>query len=99
MYLDVGWTCGGVAHSFDIAVKWLLNSKMLPRLPYVKHSVVPWSVLVMFFFSGNVPLLHIPTQHPGTSLHMISFTRPSPVLVLKVTNARVRRPEYEARVW
>jgi len=27
-------------------------------------------------FSGNVPLLHMSTQPPGTSLHVISFTRP-----------------------
>jgi len=26
-----------------------------------------------------------------------SFTRPSPALVLQVTNARVRKPGYEAR--
>ena len=31
------------------------------------------------------------------SLHMIS-TRPSPVLVLQVTNAGVRRPGYEATI-
>ena len=30
-------------------------------------------------------------------LHMIS-TRPSPVLVLQVTNAGVRRPGYEATI-
>jgi len=30
----------------------------------------------------NVPLFHTSTQCPGTSLHVISFTRPSPVLVL-----------------
>jgi len=40
-------------------------------------------------YRRNVPLLH-------TSLHVISFTRHFPALVLKVTNARVRRPGYEA---
>ena len=38
-------------------------------------------------FSGNVPLL----------LHVISFTTPSPALVLQATNTRVRRPGYKAR--
>ena len=33
---------------------------------------------------------------PGTSLHMISLTRPSPALVLKATNTGVRRSGYEA---
>ena len=31
-------------------------------------------------FSGNVPLLHMSAQRPGTSLHVISFTRPSPCI-------------------
>ena len=34
-------------------------------------------------------------QHPGTSLHMMNFTRPSPALVLQATNARAKRPGYE----
>ena len=36
---------------------------------------------------------------PGTLLHVISFTRPSPKLVLQVTNAGMRRPGYEARFY
>ena len=40
---------------------------------------------------GNVPLLHTST------LHVTSFTRPSPALVLQATNAGVRRPGNEAR--
>ena len=35
---------------------------------------------------------------PGTSLDVISFTRPSPTLVLQVTNAGVRRPGYKVTV-
>ena len=38
-------------------------------------------------------MCHSSTQCPGTSLHMISFTRPSPRLVLQATNAGVRKPE------
>ena len=42
----------------------------------------------------NMPLLHTSTQCPGTSQHVISFTRPFPMLVLQATNAGVRRPGY-----
>ena len=42
-----------------------------------------------------VPLLRMSIQRPGMSLHVNSFTRPSPVLVLQATNAGVRRPGYE----
>jgi len=74
------------------------------------------AVLVMFLgvtnhltaIQKNVPLLHMSTQHPGTSLlHMstqhpgtslqvTSYTRPSPALVLQMKNAGVKRPGYEA---
>ena len=47
-------------------------------------------------FSGNVPLLLMSTQRLDMSLHVISFTKPSPTLVLQATNAEVRRPGYEA---
>jgi len=43
------------------------------------------------------PLLHTSTQRPGISLHVTSFTKPFPVLVLQVTNVEVRRPGYEAK--
>ena len=33
--------------------------------------------------------------HVQVRLHVISFTRPSPALVLQVTNAGVRRPGYK----
>jgi len=103
MHLDIGWMCGGVAHSFHTAVKQLIwTQEMSPRVPNVRCSVAPWSVFAIgsaltylqLFWKCATPL-HI---HPmfGTSLHVISFTRPSPVLVLQVTNARVRRPGYEA---
>jgi len=37
-----------------------------------------------------------PPKHLGMSLQVISFTWPSPVLVLQATNAGKRRPGYEA---
>ena len=60
------------------------------RLQSVMHSLT-------CCLSGNVPLLHTSTQRPGTSLHVISFTKPSPVLVLQATNTGVRRSGYKAR--
>ena len=42
-------------------------------------------------YGKNVPLLHTSTQHPGTSLHMICFSKPSPALVLQAANAGERR--------
>ena len=36
------------------------------------------------------------TIYPGMSLHVISFTRPFPALVLQVTNTGAKRPGYEA---
>ena len=99
---------GGVAYSFYTSVKWLSEPKNYcqdclmssaqsfygPCLKLVVHSLT-------CSFSGNMPLLHMSTQHPGTSLSLyeISFSRPSPALILQVTNAGVRRPGYEARVW
>jgi len=74
-YLDIGWTCGEMAHS------------ILLRLPDVDHLVAQLRLVALSptctcGLSGNVPLLHMSTQHPDTSLHTIRFTRPSPVLVL-----------------
>jgi len=65
------------AHSFCAAVKWLSELKNV-----VKCSVIPWSMPAISF-SGNVPLLNVPllnmpTQRPGMSLDVISFTRPFP---------------------
>ena len=62
------------------------------RLPDVEHSVIARSVFVIgraFTYSGKVPLSTHPPNVTGMSLHMITFTRPSPVLVLQVTNAGV----------
>jgi len=47
-------------------------------------------------YRRNLSLLHMSTQCPDMSLHMISFTRPSPALPLQATNAGVRMPGYEA---
>jgi len=45
-------------------------------------------------------MCHSSTRPPNVQVchgHMTSFTRSSPVLVLQVTNAGVRRPGYEAK--
>ena len=93
-YLYIGWMCGGVAHSFCTAVKRLSESKQhrqdcLMSSTQSSHGPCLRSVVhsLTCGFSGNVPLL----------LHVISFTTPSPALVLQATNTRVRRPGYKAR--
>ena len=98
LYLDVGWTCGGVAHSFCTAVKWFPKPKKCRQDCPMSSSQSFYSRCLCSVvhshtcgFSGNVPLLHTSTQCPGTSLHVISFTRPSTAIVLQV-----RRPGYEA---
>ena len=56
------------------------------------------NALTYLQFSGDVAFLDTSTECSGTSLHMISFTRPPPALVLQATNTGVRRPGYEASV-
>jgi len=61
------------------------------------------TVLVTFLgfrkplYSCTEWMCHSSTR-PWTSLHVISFTRPSPTLVLQATNAGVRRPGYQASI-
>ena len=56
-----------------------------------RDSVVAWSVFVIgsaltyLCFSGKAPLSTRPPNITGMSLHMITFTRPSQVLVLQAT--------------
>jgi len=53
-------------------------------------------VVIIYGISVNVPLLLTSTLYPGTPLHIISFTKLSPTLVLQATNTGVRRPGYLA---
>ena len=74
-----------------------MNSRNMPRLPGVSYSVTQWSVVAISSaltrgFSGNVPLLHMSTQCPGTTLYVTSLGRTSHVLVWQATNAGMRRP-------
>jgi len=80
-YLDLGWMCGGVAHSFCscIAVRQLSESKKRHQdcLMLTAQSCVVCGCIsstLTHSFSVNMPLLHTSTQQPGTSLYMISFT-------------------------
>jgi len=92
-YLDV-WRSGTfLLHSCKAAF-WTQES--LPRLSDVKCSVVLQSVFVIGSALIVFPGMCHSSTHPGMSLHVISFTRPFPALVLQVTNAGVRRPGYEA---
>ena len=66
----------------------LISSAQLLHVPCLQSV----AHLLTCGYSGNVPILHTSTQHPGIPLHVISFTRPSPTLVLQATNAGVRKP-------
>ena len=74
-----------------------MDHRMIERSTSDSLGDVSWvQNATLQLYRRNVPLLHTSTQHPGMSLHVISFTRPSPVLVLQATNTGVRRPGYEA---
>jgi len=51
-------------------------------------------LLAVFWECVTPPHIHPTSRY--MSLHVISLTRPSPVLALQVTNAGVNRPGYEA---
>ena len=98
------WTCGGVAHSFCTAVKWLSEPKKSHqhRLHDVERSVilrfvfVISSALTCFGFSGNVTLLHMSTQRPGMSLHVTQFYQAFPRVSIACDKRwGIRRPGYE----
>ena len=76
---------------FPSAQLWISfwTQEMLPRVPNVDRLVILWSMfaigsaltyLWLFWECATPPQS---TQHPGTSLHVISSSRPSPVLVLQ----------------
>jgi len=81
------------------ASKWVcyrLQTRTVERL-----SAWHQTVLATFLgfrkplYSCTEGICHSSTR-PGMSVHRFSFTRPSPALVLQVTNAGVRRPGYKA---
>ena len=71
----------------------LLNASPLSVVDLVARALYTWPCALL----RNVPLLHTSTQRPPSSLHLTSFTRPSPALVLQATNTGVRRPGNEVR--
>ena len=75
MYLDIGWMCGRVAHFFCTAVKWLSESEPKKHRQHcLMSSAQSFHGSCLLITLGMCPLLHTSTQHPGMSLHMISFT-------------------------
>ena len=75
------------------------TQETLPRLSDVKRSVVLQSMFAistaftyLLFFRECATPPHVQVRH----CTWLSFTRPSPALVLQATNAGVRRPGYEA---
>ena len=97
-YLDV-WRSGTSLLYSCKAAFWIQETP--PRLSDVECSVILRSVFaignalayLLFFWECATPP-HVQVRHTT----WLSFTRPSPALVLQVTNAGVRRPGYEARV-
>ena len=90
------WTCGGVAHSLCTAVKQLSESKkhrqdclMSSAQSFYGPCLRIGSTLAyLLFFWECATLPHVQVRH----CTWLSFTRPSAVLVLQVTNTGVRRP-------
>ena len=84
------WTCGGAAF-------WIQETS--PRLSDVECSVILRSVFAigstlayLLFFRECATPPHVQVRHTT----WLSFTRPSPVLVLQATNTGARRPGYKA---
>ena len=69
--------CGGVAHCFSTAIKWLSEPKKCCQgiLADIEHSVILWS---MFAFWDCATPPHVHQTCPARSLHVISFTSPFP---------------------
>ena len=85
------------------AEEWQISRKTTNKLVTTEHLTsgslgdVSWvQKAALQLYRRNVPLLHMPTQRPRMSLHVISFARLSPMIVQQVTNAGVRRSGYEA---
>ena len=96
-YLDV-WRSGTFLLYSCKAAFWIQETSS--SLSDVEHSVVLRSVFVigntlayLLFFQECATPPHVQAHHTT----WLSFTRPSPTLVLQATNAGVRRPGYEAR--
>ena len=95
-YLDV-WRSGTFLLYSCKAAFWIQGT--LLRLSDVERSVVLRSVFAigsalayLLFFRECATPPHVQVCHTT----WLSFTRPSPILVLQVTNAGVRRPGYKA---
>ena len=90
-----------LSHTFLLysckAAFWIQDMSL--GLSDVEHSVILWSAFAtgstlayLLFFRERATPPHVQVRHTT----WLSFTRPSPALVLQATNAGVRRPEYEA---
>ena len=95
-YLDV-WRSGTFLLYSCKAAFWIQETSL--RLSDVERSVVLRSVFAigsafayLLFFRECATPPHILVRHTT----WLSFTRPSPALVLQATNAGARRPGYEA---
>ena len=97
MYLDIGWTCGGVAHSHNNLCYWS-QAQTMEQLSTWHQALFMGSE--SHFTAVQKECATPPHVHPTSrcmSLHVISFTMPSSALVLQAANAGARRPGYQAR--
>jgi len=95
MQPDVGWMYGGVASDFHMAVGWLSEPEQRRQ-----HCLMSWSMVVIgimltyiWFCQGCVspPDIHLLSRYITV---WDEFYQGSPVLVLQVINAGVKRPGY-----
>ena len=83
------------------ASKWVcyrLQTWTIERLS-ARHQTVLVTFLGFISFTAAQKECATPPHVQVRHRTWLSFTRPSPALVLQATNAGVRRPEYEATCW
>ena len=91
-FSGIGWTCGGVAHSFCTALGRLSGPE---KCRQDDRSDTQWTVAVAaigrtltYSFTKNVPLLHASTQRPCTCTSRDKFYQAFP----RVSFARTSHP-------
>ena len=87
-YLDVGWTCGGVAYSIYTAVGQLSDAET-----HHQDSLLWTAQSLRDLWLQSVAQC---ATHPPNFTAMMSFTRLSSTLVLLARNTETKRPGYEA---
>ena len=91
--------CGGVAHSFCMAVKWLSASKKRYQNCLMSSAQSFYGIClrsVVHSLAVFLGMCHSSTSQ-GTPLHMTQFYQAFPSInILQAANAKGKRPGYEA---